>query len=212
MEPRELLAPLVLLAVLASPDQEEDPDPRALRVLLDLEACLEILVFRVSRETPVPKESLATLDLREPPDLRVRKAREDPLVSLVPLALLVPVELEALLAAVACLVLREELAPLVCLVPVVQLVQLDLVDPLEMLVVLVRLAQLVSGVSQEALETLDPQERRDLLVLLDKMAAPDLPAQQDLEASLETLVFPDPKDRLGSLASLVRREPLAPLD
>ena len=34
------------------------------------------------------------LDLREPPDLRVRRAREDPLVRLVPLALLEDVELE----------------------------------------------------------------------------------------------------------------------
>lgn len=33
-------APLVLLELLVSPDQEEDLDPRALRVLLDLEDCL----------------------------------------------------------------------------------------------------------------------------------------------------------------------------
>lgn len=89
-----------------------------------------------------------TLDLRDPLDLRVRRAREDPLVSLVLLDLLATVELEwvpdshfwvdgdaphqhrsrgcvtrvacscvrvsyrALLAAVVCLVLREELAQL----------------------------------------------------------------------------------------------------
>lgn len=47
MELRELLAPLVLLELLASLDQEEDPDHRDLRVLLDLEAWVEILVFRV---------------------------------------------------------------------------------------------------------------------------------------------------------------------
>lgn len=35
-----------------------------------------------------------TQDLREPPDLRVRRAREDPLVSLVPLDHPVPVEPE----------------------------------------------------------------------------------------------------------------------
>lgn len=35
-----------------------------------------------------------TLDLREPSDLRVRRAREDLLASLVPLALLETVELE----------------------------------------------------------------------------------------------------------------------
>lgn len=35
-----------------------------------------------------------TLDLRDLPDLRVRRAREDPLVSSVLLDLLVPVELE----------------------------------------------------------------------------------------------------------------------
>lgn len=133
-------------------------------------------------------------------------------MSSVLLGLLVPVELEVLLAAVACLVVREELALLVCLVPVVLLVLLDLVDPLEMLAVLVSLAQLVSGVSQEALEAPDPQERRDLLVLLDKMAAVDLQAQVDLEACPETLVSLDPKDLLVSLASLERGEPLAPLD
>ena len=33
-------APLVLLVLLASPDQEEDLDPRALRVLLDREVLL----------------------------------------------------------------------------------------------------------------------------------------------------------------------------
>lgn len=32
--------PLVLLELLASPDQEEDLDPKDLRVLLDPEACL----------------------------------------------------------------------------------------------------------------------------------------------------------------------------
>lgn len=47
MEPRELLAPLVLLELLASLDQEEDLDLRALRVLLDREVFLEILVLRV---------------------------------------------------------------------------------------------------------------------------------------------------------------------
>lgn len=41
------MAPLVLLELLASLDQEEDLDPRALRVLLDLEAWLEIPVLRV---------------------------------------------------------------------------------------------------------------------------------------------------------------------
>lgn len=212
MEPRELLAPLVLLELLASPDQEEDLDPRALRVLLVLEDWLEILVLRVLRETVVPKESLVTLDLREPPDLRVRRAREDLLASLVPLAPLATVELEVLLEAVVCLVLREELAPLECLVPVVPLAQLDLVDPLEMLAVLVSLVPLVSGVSQEAPEALDPQERRDLLVLLDKTVAPVLPAQLDLEASPETLASQDPRDLVVSLASLETREPLAPLD
>lgn len=160
----------------------------------------------------MPKESLVTLDLREPLDLRVRRAREDLLVSLVDLAPLETVELEVLLEAVVCLVLREELVPLVCLVPVAPLAQVDLVDPLEMLAVLVSLVLLVSGVSQEALEALDPQERRDLLVLLDKMAALAHPAQLDLEASPETLASQDPKDLLVTLASLEIREPLAPLD
>lgn len=204
--------PLVFLELLASPDQEEDLDPRAHRVLLDKEALLEILVLRVLREMLVPKESLVTLDLREPPDLRVRRAREDPLVRSAPMDLLATVELEVLLAAVVCLALKEELAQLVCLVLVVPVVQLDLVEPLEMLAVLVSLAQLVSGVSQEALEALDPQERRDLLVLLDKMAALDLPAQLDPEASLETLASLDLRDPLVRLASPETREPLAPLD
>lgn len=212
MEPREQLAPLVLLELLDSPDQEEDLDPRALRVLLDREVSLEIPVLRVLRETLVPKESLATPDLKDPLDLRVRRAREDPLVSLVLLDLLAAVELEALLAAVVCLVRREELAQLVCLAPVVLPARPDLVDPLEMLAALVSLVQLVSGVSQEAPEALDPQERRDLLVLLDKTAALDLPAQLDLEASLETLASPDPKDLLASLVSLETREALALLD
>lgn len=47
MEPRELLASLVLLELLASLDQEEDLDPRALRVLLVPEVWLEIQVLRV---------------------------------------------------------------------------------------------------------------------------------------------------------------------
>lgn len=47
MELRELLAPLVLLELLASLDQEEDLDLRAPRDLLDREALLEILVLRV---------------------------------------------------------------------------------------------------------------------------------------------------------------------
>jgi len=51
-----------------------------------------------------------------------------------------------------------------------------------------------------------------LLVLLDKMAALDLPAQLDPEASPVTLDSPDPRDLLVRLASLVRRDPLAPLD
>lgn len=201
-----------MLELLVSQDQEEDLDPRDLRVLLDPEAWLETPVLRVLREMAVPRESLVTLDLREPPDLRVRRAREDPLVSSAPLALLVPVEQEVPLAAVVCLVLREELAPLVCLVLVVLLAQLDLVDPLEMLAVPVSLAQLVSGVSPEALEALDPQERRDLLAPLDKMAVVDLPVLLDLEASPETLVSLDPKDLLVTLASPEIREPLAPLD
>lgn len=198
--------------LLDSPDQEEDPDPRVLRVLLDREALLAILVCRVLREMADPRESLVTLDLREPPDLRVRRAREDPMVSSEQLDLLETVELEAPLVAVVCPVAREEPAQLACLVPVVLLVMLDLVDPLEMLAAPESLAQLVSGVSQEALEALDPQERRDLLAPLDKMAALDLPAQPDLEASPETLVSPDPKDLVVRLASPETREPLAPLD
>lgn len=47
MELRELLVPLVLLELLASPDQEEDLDLRALRDPLDREALLEILALRV---------------------------------------------------------------------------------------------------------------------------------------------------------------------
>lgn len=62
------------------------------------------------------------------------------------------------------------------------------------------------------LEAVDPQARRDLLDLLDKMAALDLPAQLDLEASPETLDSPDLRDLLVRLASLARRDPLAPLD
>lgn len=204
--------PLVFLELLASPDQEEDLDPRALRVQLDREASPEILVLRVLREMADPKESLVTLDLREPPDLRVRRAREDPMVSSVPLDLLETVALEEALAPVVCLVVREELAQLACLVPVVPLVILDLVDPLEMLAAPVSLAQLVSGVCQEALEAPDPQERRELLAPLDKMAALDLPAQLGLEASPETLVSLDPKDLLVRVASPEIRDPLAPLD
>lgn len=202
----------MLLEPLASPDQEADLDPRDLRVLLVPEAWLEIPVLRVSREILVPRESLVTLDLRVPPDLRVRRAREDLLVSLVPLAHLATVEPEVLLAAVECLVLREELAPSVCPAPVVLLVLVDLVDPLEMLVVLVSLVPLDSGVSQEAQEALDPQERRESLAPLDKMDAPDLPALLDLEASPETLASPDPRDLVVRLASPETREPLAPLD
>lgn len=84
--------------------------------------CREILVLRAPRETLGPKESLyvpylleinhkverkgivtlnssasilrVTQDPREPQDLRERKAREDPLVSLVPLELQATVEQE----------------------------------------------------------------------------------------------------------------------
>lgn len=134
------------------------------------------------------------------------------LVRPVPLAQLETVEQEALLAAVECLVLREEPDLLACLVPVAPLALLDPVDPPEMLVVLVSPDLLVLGVSQEAPELLDPQERRDLLVLPVKMDAPVLPAQLDPEVSPETLASPDLKDLLARQASLVRREPLAPLD
>lgn len=212
MEPRDLLAPLVFLELLASPDQEEDLDPRALRVQLDREASLEILVLPASREMVDQKESLVTLDLREAPDLRVRRARKDPMVSSVPVDLLEAVEREEALAAVVCLVATEELAPLACLVPVAPLVVVDLVDPPEMLAAPVSLAQLVSGVCQEALEAPDPQARRELLAQLDKMAALDLPAHLGLEASPETLVSLDPKDLLVQLASPAIRDPLAPLD
>jgi len=58
----------------------------------------------------------------------------------------------------------------------------------------------------------DLPARRGLLDLLDKMAAQALPAQLDLEASPETSDSPDPKDLVVRLASLVRRDPLAPLD
>lgn len=123
----------------ASPEQEEDLDPRDPRVLLDQEALLEILVPLVSREIPVSRESPDTPDLREPPDLRVRRAREDPLASPVPPALLDSVELEVLAEAVECPDPREELALLVCPEPVVPLVPLAHVDPPEMPVVLVSL-------------------------------------------------------------------------
>lgn len=167
MEPRELLAPLVLLELLVSPDQEEDLDLRDLRVLLDQEDFLVILVLRVLRVTLAPKENPVTLVLRDLPELKVRRVREDPLVRLALMGLLETVGLEVLPEVVACLVRMEEVARLVCLVPVVPLVLLDLVDPLEMLVVLASLALPVSEVSQEALEAPDHQERRDLLVLLD---------------------------------------------
>lgn len=158
-----------------------------------------------------PRENLVTQDLREPPDLRVRRAREDPLVSLVPLDQLVPVEPEAPPVAVVCQEVREEPDLWVCPALVVLLDLLDLVDPLEMLVVLASLDPLVSGVSQEALEALDHQERRDLLVLLDKMVALDLPAQPDPEASPETLASLDLRDLVVRLASPETKEPLVPL-
>lgn len=47
LELRELLVPLVLLELLASPDQEEDPDPRDPREPLDREVSLETPEFRV---------------------------------------------------------------------------------------------------------------------------------------------------------------------
>lgn len=202
----------MFLELLASPDQEQDLDPRALRVLLDREVLLENLVFRVSREMADPKESLVTLDLREAPDLRVRRARKDPLVNSVLLDLLEAVELEALLAAVVWEVVREEPAPLACPVPVVLLVMVDPVEPPEMLAAPVRLAQLVSEVSQEAPEAPDPQERKDLLVPLDKMAVLDLTALPDPEDSLETSVSPDPKDFLEMVESPEIRDLMAPLD
>lgn len=64
----------------------------------------------------VPRESLVTLDLKDHLDLRVRRAREDPMVRSETMDPLAAVELEVLLAAVECLDLREELAHLVCLV------------------------------------------------------------------------------------------------
>lgn len=57
--PRELLAPLVLLVPLDSPDQEEDPDLRDPLAPLAKEVLLETLVPLVSRETLVPRVSLA---------------------------------------------------------------------------------------------------------------------------------------------------------
>lgn len=171
---------------------------------------LEILVFRVLREMAVPRVNLVTPDLPDLLDLRERREREDPVVSLVLVDPLVSVEPEVALAAVVCPVVMEELAQLVCLVPVVPLVQLVLVESPEMLAAMVSLVLLVLGVFLEALETLDPQEKRDLLDLLDKTAAPDLPAQLDLEASPETLASPDPKELLVRPVSLETREPLAP--
>lgn len=82
MEPRELLAPLGLLELQVSPDQEEDLDLRDLRVLLDQEDFLVILVLRVLRVTLAPKENPVTVVLRDLPELKVRRAREDPLVRL----------------------------------------------------------------------------------------------------------------------------------
>lgn len=128
-----------MLEPLASPEPEEDLDPRDPRVLLEQEALLEILVPLESREMLVSRESPDTVDLREPPDLRVRRAREDPLASPVPPAPLDSVELEVLAEAVVCLDPREELAQLVCPEPVVPLVPVALVDPPEMPVVLVSL-------------------------------------------------------------------------
>lgn len=84
----------------------------------------------------VPRESLATLDLREPPDLRVRRAREDPPVRRALPDLLEAVELEELLAPVECPGPREDLAQLACPALVVPLVHPELVEAPEMLAVL----------------------------------------------------------------------------
>lgn len=117
--------------------------------------------------TLVPKESLEMLALREPLELKERREREGPLVSLEPLAPLVFVEREALPGAAVCLALMEEPDLLACLELVDPPEPLVPVDPQEMQDALESLVPLVSEDSQEAPAALDLQERRDPRVLLD---------------------------------------------
>lgn len=159
----------------------------------------------------VLKENLVTLDLREPPDLRERREREDPLVSWEPTALLVSVEREALPEAAVCLVLMDEVDLLACLEPVDPLEPPAPEDPQETQVVLESPVLLVSGDSLEALAALDLQGRRDLQGPLEWMAALALLDPPALVASLETLASLDPKGLVVSLVNLETKEPPAPL-
>lgn len=58
----------------------------------------------------------------------------------------------------------------------------------------------------------DPQERKDLLVLLVKMAVLVLPAPPDPVGSPATSASPAPRDLVVTLASLATRDLLALLD
>lgn len=160
----------------------------------------------------VSRVSLVVLVLRDPLVLLVKRAREAQLVSRELLDPLECVELEELLVLVVCLVWLADRAQWACLVPVVLLVPLEPVEVLEMPVVLVSLVLLELEVFLVALAVPDPLERKGLLVPLVKMAALAPLAQLDPEASPVILDSPVLRDPLASLASLVRRDLLAPLD
>lgn len=95
------------------------------------------------KESLVPRESLAQLELRDPPDLPERREREALAVSLVVLAQLDNLEAVVLLVLVDSLVLMDLVAPREALVSVVPLAlwvprdQLASPDVLESLVCLV---------------------------------------------------------------------------
>lgn len=150
--------------------------------------------------------SLVILVLKVSPVLLEMRAREAQLVSKDQLDLLVCVEPEELLELVDFLVWLVEEDQWACLAQGVLLVLLVYVDLLVMVAGLVSPVCLEPEGSLVALEALDPKERRDLPVLLVKMAVADLLAQLDPEASLVTLDSLALKDLLVSLANTERRD------
>lgn len=156
------------------------------------------MVSRVSLVILVLKVLLVLLEMR---------AREAQLVSRDQPDLLVFVDLEELLELVDFLVRPVEEDQWACLAQGALLVLLVHVDLLVMVAVRVRLVWLEPEVCLVAPEAVDPKERRDLPVLLVKMAAADLLAQPDPEASLETSDSLALKDLLVSLANLARKAP-----
>ncbi|MED6248568.1 hypothetical protein ATANTOWER_002037, partial [Ataeniobius toweri] len=142
MEPpvlREALVPLVLLELLVSLDHVDPQDLREQLVPLDPRVTLVRLVPQDSRESPVPRARLVLQVFRDPQDLLVKRAKEEPeenpvlQVPVEPLGSVVP------LVVVGSLVLMALLEPKVPLVSVVLRVLLDLKVPPVSLVALVSL-------------------------------------------------------------------------